>query len=65
VHGSTATTSRTFSVNLRKNSFQSFKCGAAGNQLDLWMAISGLSIDEAARDLCQRAGVKVPIVRRG
>jgi len=49
--------SRVFSVNLSKNAFQCFRCSAHGNQLDLWAAVHGLTIYQAAIDLTQRLGV--------
>ena len=57
VHGSTSPDSRSFSANLRRNTFQCFKCGAKGNQLDLYVAVTRLSIHEAALQLCEKAGV--------
>ena len=64
IHGSSSPTSRSFSANLRKNNFRCFKCGASGNQLDLWVAISKLPLHEAARDLCAKLGIDVPEMRR-
>ena len=64
IHGSSSPTNRSFSANLSKNNFRCFKCGASGNQLDLWVAFSKLPLHEAARDLCQRLGLNVPEVRR-
>src|SRR5688572_1222520 len=65
IHGSTSPESRSLSANLRKNTFRCFKCGAQGNQLDLWTAVSKLPLHAAAEDLCRRAGVEVPrVVRR-
>jgi DNA primase len=64
LHGSTSANSRSFSINLRKQAFQCFQCGATGNQLDLWIAISKLPLPEAARDLCERLGVDVPEIKR-
>jgi hypothetical protein len=60
LHGSMSPDSRSFSVNPRKNSFRCFKCGAAGNQLELWATAQKLPIYEAALDLCQRLGLAVP-----
>jgi DNA primase len=60
IHGSTSPRSRSFSANIRKNTFRCFKCGAKGNQLDLWVAVSKLPLYDAARDLCEKAGVDVP-----
>ncbi len=60
VHGSTSPHSRTFSVNLTKNMFQCFRCGAAGNQLDLWGAVTKQSLHEAAVDLCTKLHRDIP-----
>ena len=57
VHGSTSPGSRTFSANLRQNTFQCFKCGEKGNQLDLYVAVTKLPIYKAVRELCERAGI--------
>jgi len=64
VHRSSSTDSRSFSANLEKNTFRCFKCGAAGNQLDLWMAITQLPIHQAAADLCNRLAIELPLIRR-
>ena len=64
VHRSTSQTSRSLSVNLRKHTFHCFKCGASGNQLDLWVAVTRLPLPDAARDLCQRLGIDVPEIQR-
>jgi DNA primase len=54
IHKSTNERSRSFSVSVGTNVYQCFSCGGKGNQLDLWVAISGLSIYEAALDLAHR-----------
>jgi len=64
IHGSNSAASRSFSANIRKHTFRCFKCGAGGNQLDLWVAISKLPLHEAARDLCQRLAIAVPEIKR-
>jgi DNA primase len=64
LHGSKSTTSRSFSVNLAKNAFRCFVCGAAGNQLDLWCQASQLPLYEAAIDLCDRLHISVRPVQR-
>jgi hypothetical protein len=38
-----------FWANLAKNTFQRFKCGAAGNHLDLWAGVSRKSLYAAGR----------------
>jgi DNA primase len=44
---------RTFSVNLDQSVFQCFEatCAAKGDVIDLWAAVNGLSLREAALDL--------------
>ena len=59
VHGS-ADNSRVFSANLAKNIFHCFKCGARGNQLDLWAALTKQSLYDAALDLCRRFNLDIP-----
>ena len=65
IHRSKTPRSRSFSVNLRTNTFRCFGCGAGGNQLDLWVAISQLTLVAAAADLCTRLAMEDPQVRRG
>ena len=64
VHRSRSAQSTSFSVNLASNRYQCFKCGSAGGQLELWAAVQGISVYQAALDLCERFGVEVPWVRR-
>lgn len=57
----TATCSpESFRVELDKNVFHCFSCGAGGNQLDLWSAFHGLELHPAAEQLCHSAGITVP-----
>jgi DNA primase len=65
LHRSASSTSRVFSVNLAKNAFRCFHCGAAGNQLDLWAAASKQSLHEAAQDLCRRLAQPIPWIQPG
>jgi DNA primase len=51
---------RSFSAHLGRNIFQCFKCGASGNQLDLWAKASKKSLFEAALDLCTRLNKEAP-----
>jgi hypothetical protein len=60
IHRSGKSSSRSFSVNIERGVFQCFGCGKRGNQLDLYAAVTGLQLYEAARDLCLRLGRKVP-----
>ena len=60
LHGSTAGTSRCFSVNLSDQIFHCFKCGRSGNALDLWVHATRQAPYEAALDLCQRLNIAAP-----
>ncbi len=61
VHGShNPSRSQCFSANLAENLCHCFKCGFGGNALDLWVAVTGQNIYDAAVDLCQRLGHPVP-----
>lgn len=60
LHRSENPRSRSFSVNVAKNSFQCFKCKVAGNQLDLWAAAIDKPLFEAALELCDRLRLEVP-----
>jgi DNA primase len=64
VHGSTRRTSRTLSINLRTNTYRCFKCGSAGNQLDLYAAVTRMNLFEAAIDLCRRLNRPPPWIHR-
>lgn len=62
IHRSVNPASRSFSVNTTKAVFHCFTCGATGNQLDLYAAVAGLSLYDAATELCVRAGVEPPAI---
>jgi DNA primase len=64
VHGSTSIKSRSFSADLERNVYHCFKCGSSGNQLDLYAAVKGLPIFEAAVALCAQLQREVPWVHR-
>ncbi len=49
-----------FSVHLQRDIFQCFKCGAEGNQLDLWRLHIGLPLYPATLELCRRVGITPP-----
>jgi transposase len=57
---------RSFSVNLEGNVFQCFDktCGQKGDVIDLWAALHGLSLREAALDLVRTFGLE-PSPRHG
>jgi DNA primase len=60
VHRSQSATSRVFSANLERGIWQCFRCGAAGNALDLWAQATGQSIYPAVLDLYRRLGLALP-----
>ena len=59
-HGSKAATSRCFAAHLGKNVWHCFRCGAGGNALDLWVAVTKQGIYEAVRELYRRLGRTPP-----
>jgi DNA primase len=60
VHRSPSPASRSFSVHLDKGLWHCFRCGAGGNVLDLWVAVTRLPLHAAVLDLYQRLGREVP-----
>jgi DNA primase len=60
VHRSATPSGRSFSANLRLHIYRCFKCGAAGNQLDLYASVTGLSLFAATVELCERLHREVP-----
>jgi DNA primase len=60
LHGSRSATSRPFAAHLGKNAWHCFRCGAGGNALDLWTAVTRQPLHAAVLDLCQRLGRDVP-----
>ena len=62
LHEPHAPRSRSFSANLHKNAFRCFRCGVAGNQLDLWAKFTKQSLHAAALDLCGRLNIPYRLV---
>jgi DNA primase len=60
VHGARAPQSRSFAAHLGKNVWRCFTCGAGGNALDLWVAVTRQELHAAVLDLCNRLGCEVP-----
>ena len=60
VHGASSPKSRSFSVNLTKNTDPCFKCGSQGNALDLWAAATQTPLYEAAITLCEKLNLNMP-----
>jgi DNA primase len=64
IHGSQSPGSRSFSANLEKHTYRCFKCGSAGNQLDLWAAATNQPLYAAAIELCKKLRRPIPWVTR-
>jgi DNA primase len=64
LHGSRSPTSRSFEVHLGRNVYHCFRCGAAGNHLDLYAALTRQRLYAAAVDLCGKLQRDVPWLRR-
>jgi DNA primase len=60
VHGSKSPKSRCFSAHVARGIYQCFRCGSAGNHLDLYAAATRQSLFAAAIDLCRRVGRDIP-----
>jgi hypothetical protein len=60
VHRSSSATSRVFAAHLERGIWQCFRCGAAGNALDLWAQVTGQGIYQAVVDLYGRLGRALP-----
>jgi DNA primase len=63
LHGSTSPKSRSFSANIKKRVYRCFRCGSAGNHLDLYAAATRQGLHAAAVDLCHRVGCAVPWIK--
>ena len=60
VHGSTSPHSRSFAAHVGQQCWRCFRCGAGGNALDLYAAVTKLSVYAAAIELCARLHLPVP-----
>jgi hypothetical protein len=60
VHGSHAPRSRSFAGHLERHGWHCFRCGAHGNALDLWLAVTKQPVYAGALALCRRLGLAVP-----
>ncbi len=54
------TSGRPFSVHLDRQVYHCFACHSHGNALDLWAAVRGLSLHDAASDLCHALNLDLP-----
>jgi hypothetical protein len=62
LHSSNRGTARCFSASLDQNLFHCFKCGNAADAIDLWAKATQQTPYDAAVDLCQRLGIKLPLL---
>jgi DNA primase len=60
VHGSESPHSRSFAAHLDKHCWHCFRCGAGGNALDLYLAVTRLPVYDGALELCARLHLPVP-----
>ena len=60
VHESKTPRSRSFAAHVGKNCWHCFRCGAGGNALDLYLAVTKLPLYEGALQLCARLALPVP-----
>jgi|SRR5579872_970199 DNA primase len=65
VHGARTAARRSFAAHLGKNVWHCFTCGASGNALDLWVAVTRQDLHAAVLDLCRRLGRNVPWLPAG
>jgi DNA primase len=63
-HRSQAPRSRSFAAHLGKGLWHCFRCGAGGNVLDLWVAVTRQGLHTAVIDLYRRLGRDVPWLPR-
>lgn len=55
---------RNFVAYLDSQRYYCHSCHRSGRALDLWAALQRLSDCDAARDLCLRLGIQVPLIHR-
>jgi len=60
IHEAKRPGSTSFSANLSRNAYRCFRCGTAGNQLDLWAAATRQPLHQAAIDLCEKLHRPIP-----
>ena len=56
------TSDRSFSVHLTRHVYRCFACHSHGNALDLWTVMHGLSLHDAASDLCHALNLHLPFM---
>jgi hypothetical protein len=64
VHGSRGPRSRSFGAHLGRGVWHCFRCGAGGNALDLWVAVTRQPLHPGVLDRYGRLGRAVPWLPR-
>jgi hypothetical protein len=65
LHESVEATSRCFAVQTQQNLYCCHRCQSQGNALDLWTALSGKPLLEAAWELVETFGLTPPLLKEG
>jgi hypothetical protein len=60
IHRSQTPKSRSFAVHVGRKVYRCFRCGSAGNHLDLYAAVTQQGVYQAALDLCAKLHQPVP-----
>jgi DNA primase len=60
LHGPTRPRNRSFAAHLEKQCWHCFGCGAGGNALDLYLAVTRLPVYDGALELCARLHLPPP-----
>lgn len=60
IPGCDSASDRSFSVHLARQVYHCFACCSHGNALDLWAAVCGLPLHDAALALCQTVDIILP-----
>jgi DNA primase len=60
IHRSQTPRSRSFAVHVGRKVYRCFRCGSAGNHLDLYAAVTQQGVYQAALDLCAKLHQPVP-----
>jgi hypothetical protein len=62
LHGTAHGTSRCLSAHLDENIFHCFRCGQSGDAIDLYAKATRQPPYDAAREVCERLGIDVPLL---
>ena len=60
IHHSASVKSRSFAVHLEGKMYRCFKCGSAGNHLDLYAKVTHQSVFQEALELCTKLNHPIP-----